>query len=205
MRFQITAGRPASGLSVSRGSRRKCRSSIRSGGPASSSKSPSRGSVALLALAAVVIVGAAGCGSATTGFTPAATPAASQTSPTPTPTPTSAPAPAPAPAPAQTTSPPPAPAPAPPAPSPAQPASCYPLSDEGTCYEPGEYCRDDDQGMTGVAGDGESIECEYNDGLRWEPIGATAMISPPSPPTPTPTPTPSASPLPSAGADGAAT
>jgi hypothetical protein len=49
------------------------------------------------------------------------------------------------------------------------PAGCYPLSDEGTCYEPGEYCRDDDEGMTGVAGDGESIICEYNDGLRWEP------------------------------------
>ena len=49
------------------------------------------------------------------------------------------------------------------------PTGCYPLSDEGTCYEPGEYCRDSDQGMTGVAGDGESIICEDNDGLRWEP------------------------------------
>jgi len=48
-------------------------------------------------------------------------------------------------------------------------ASCYPLSDEGTCYEPGEYCRDDDHGMSGVAGDGESIVCEDNDGWRWEP------------------------------------
>jgi hypothetical protein len=47
--------------------------------------------------------------------------------------------------------------------------SCNPMSDEGTCYEPGEYCRDDDQGMTGVAGDGESIVCTDNDGLRWEP------------------------------------
>jgi hypothetical protein len=53
----------------------------------------------------------------------------------------------------------------------ASPAGCYPLSDEGTCYEPGEYCRDSDQGMTGVAGDGESIICEDNDGLRWEPTG----------------------------------
>jgi hypothetical protein len=35
--------------------------------------------------------------------------------------------------------------------------------------EPGEYCRDSDQGVTGVAGDGESIICEDNDGLRWEP------------------------------------
>jgi hypothetical protein len=59
---------------------------------------------------------------------------------------------------------------APPAPpnSPA-PASCYPLSDEGTCYEPGEYCRYSDQGMPGVAGDGQAIICEDNDGLRWEP------------------------------------
>jgi hypothetical protein len=49
------------------------------------------------------------------------------------------------------------------------PAGCHPLSDEGTCYEPGEYCRYDDEGMTGVAGDGETITCEDNDGWRWEP------------------------------------
>jgi hypothetical protein len=53
--------------------------------------------------------------------------------------------------------------------SPTTAASCYPLSDEGTCYEPGEYCRDDDHGMSGVAGDGKSIVCEDNDGWRWEP------------------------------------
>jgi hypothetical protein len=47
-------------------------------------------------------------------------------------------------------------------------ASCTPLSDEGTCYEPGEYCRDDDQGTSGIAGDSESIVCEDNDGWRWE-------------------------------------
>jgi hypothetical protein len=76
------------------------------------------------------------------------------------------------PAPAQTT---PVAAPAPPAstaPAPSTstaPASCYPLSDEGTCYEPGEYCRDADHGMSGVAGDGEAIICEDNDGWRWEP------------------------------------
>jgi len=61
---------------------------------------------------------------------------------------------------------PPSPAPAPP---PATATSCYPLSNEGTCYEPGEYCRDDDHGVTGVAGDGETITCEDNDGWRWEP------------------------------------
>lgn len=56
-------------------------------------------------------------------------------------------------------------------PTPAAPAtpSCYPLSDEGTCYEPGEYCRDSDAGTSGVAGDGKAITCTDNDGLRWEP------------------------------------
>ena len=68
-------------------------------------------------------------------------------------------------APAQPTTPPPTTPPA--APQPA--ASCYPISDEGTCYEPGEFCRDDDHGMTGLAGDGETIICEDNDGWRWEP------------------------------------
>lgn len=66
--------------------------------------------------------------------------------------------------PAQST---PAAPPAPPAST--APAGCSPLSDEGTCYKPGEYCRDDDHGASGVAGDGESIICEDNDGWRWEP------------------------------------
>jgi hypothetical protein len=59
-----------------------------------------------------------------------------------------------------------------PAPPPAStaPASCYPLSNEGTCYEPGEFCRDADHGKTGVAGDGKAIKCEDNDGWRWEPV-----------------------------------
>jgi hypothetical protein len=51
----------------------------------------------------------------------------------------------------------------------ATPARCYPFSDEGTCYEPGEYCRTDDYGTSGIAGDGEGITCEDNDGWRWEP------------------------------------
>jgi len=55
-------------------------------------------------------------------------------------------------------------------PSSAAPTGCFPLSDEGTCYEPGEYCRDSDHGVTGVAGDGENITCEDNDGWRWEPV-----------------------------------
>jgi len=49
-------------------------------------------------------------------------------------------------------------------------SSCHPLSNEGTCYEPGEFCRHSDEGATGVAGDGEAIKCEDNDGWRWEPV-----------------------------------
>jgi hypothetical protein len=75
-------------------------------------------------------------------------------------------------APPQPTSAPPAaaaPQPTAAAPPPPPAASCHPLSDEGTCYEPGEFCRDDDHGVTGVAGNGETIVCEDNDGWRWEP------------------------------------
>jgi hypothetical protein len=54
----------------------------------------------------------------------------------------------------------------PPPPTTAMPASCTLLSDSGTCYDSGEYCRDSE---TGRAGDGESITCEDNDGWRWEP------------------------------------
>jgi hypothetical protein len=55
------------------------------------------------------------------------------------------------------------------APPPPKP-SCYPLSNEGTCYEPGEYCRNDDHGAHGIAGDGKPIVCEDNNGWRWEPV-----------------------------------
>jgi cardiolipin synthase len=70
-------------------------------------------------------------------------------------------APEPKPKPKPTPTPTPTPAPIPP--------SCYPKTDAGNCYEPGEYCRDDDHEMSGVAGDGEAIVCEDNDGWRWEP------------------------------------
>jgi cytoskeletal protein RodZ len=53
--------------------------------------------------------------------------------------------------------------------SPPAKAGCHPLSNSGTCYEPGEYCRTSDHGASGVAGDGKSIICEDNDGWRWEP------------------------------------
>ena len=54
-------------------------------------------------------------------------------------------------------------------PPPTTAGSCHPLSNEGTCYEPGEFCRDSDHGTSGVAGDGEKIICEDNNGWRWEP------------------------------------
>lgn len=63
-----------------------------------------------------------------------------------------------------------APAP-PPSPSAAPPpASCYPKTNSGNCYEPGEFCRTSDHGMTGIAGNGERIVCEDNNGWRWEPV-----------------------------------
>jgi len=64
-----------------------------------------------------------------------------------------------------------APPPAPTTASAAPPtASCYPTTSSGHCYEPGEYCRISDRGTYGVAGDGEKILCEDNNGWRWEPV-----------------------------------
>ena len=70
---------------------------------------------------------------------------------------------------------PPAPAPttqAPPPPQPvqttAQAQSCYPLTNGGNCYKPGEYCRDADHGASGIDAEGDAITCEDNDGWRWE-------------------------------------
>jgi hypothetical protein len=57
-----------------------------------------------------------------------------------------------------------------PSPAAAAPASCHPLTNGGNCYEPGEYCRNSDHGVTGVAGDGKTTVCEDNDGWRWEPV-----------------------------------
>jgi hypothetical protein len=47
--------------------------------------------------------------------------------------------------------------------------SCHPLTNGGRCYEPGEYCRNTDHGVTGLAGDGKQITCKDADGWRWEP------------------------------------
>ncbi len=62
----------------------------------------------------------------------------------------------------------PAPNPVPTTPSPTA-AGCTPIDDEGGCYKPGEYCRDDDHGTTGRAGDGQTITCEDENGTwYWE-------------------------------------
>lgn len=92
---------------------------------------------------------------------PAATPSIAATA-TPTPRPTSTP-----------TAAPPAPPPAaPPAAAPAPPPqkSCYPLTNAGNCYQPGEFCRTSDHGVIGQTADGRRIQCLYNNGWRWEPI-----------------------------------
>jgi cardiolipin synthase len=54
--------------------------------------------------------------------------------------------------------------------SPTNPATgCTPIDNEGGCYEPGEYCRDDNHGMTGRAGNGQTITCEDMNGTwYWE-------------------------------------
>ena len=54
--------------------------------------------------------------------------------------------------------------------TPVHASGCYPLTNAGHCCEPGEFCRGDDHGDTGMAGDGKSIRCENNDGWRWEPV-----------------------------------
>ncbi len=58
---------------------------------------------------------------------------------------------------------------APAAPPATGPGGCGPLSNEGNCYEPGQFCRNSDHGASGVAGDGKPITCRNNDGWRWEP------------------------------------
>jgi hypothetical protein len=71
-------------------------------------------------------------------------------------------------------------------------STCAPLSNKGTCYEPGEYCRTSDAGMTGVAGNGEAIVCTDNNGLRWEPRSSTPPASTQAAQTQPPAPSPGA-------------
>jgi hypothetical protein len=65
--------------------------------------------------------------------------------------------------------PPPQPAPAPTTAAPPASSGCHPKTDSGNCYEPGQFCRTSDHGVSGVAGNGEAIICEDNNGWRWEP------------------------------------
>ena len=65
--------------------------------------------------------------------------------------------------------PPPATTPPPTTPPVTSPPGCHPLSSGGNCYRAGEFCSAADHGLTGVAGNGETITCEDNDGWRWEP------------------------------------
>ena len=102
---------------------------------------------------AVTVVRRHSANTCSTSFTPrglastSPSPSPSRSSPTPTPSPSHSSA----------------------APSPSSSAGCYPRTSAGNCYEPGEYCPDADHGMHGVAGDGEAIVCEDNNGWRWEP------------------------------------
>jgi phosphatidylserine/phosphatidylglycerophosphate/cardiolipin synthase-like enzyme len=48
------------------------------------------------------------------------------------------------------------------------PAGCHPKTSSGNCYEAGEYCPAADHGSSGVAGNGDAIVCEDNNGWRWE-------------------------------------
>lgn len=45
-------------------------------------------------------------------------------------------------------------------------AACYPKTNSGNCYEPGEFCRKSDHGASGLAGDGKRITCVLS-GSRW--------------------------------------
>ena len=47
--------------------------------------------------------------------------------------------------------------------------SCFPLTNGGKCYEPGEFCRNSDHSTTGLAGDGKIIRCVDKDHWRWIP------------------------------------
>jgi hypothetical protein len=51
----------------------------------------------------------------------------------------------------------------------AAPADCHPLSNSGKCYSAGQFCRNSDHGVRGVAGNGDAIVCRDNNGWRWEP------------------------------------
>jgi hypothetical protein len=51
----------------------------------------------------------------------------------------------------------------------AAPTGCYPLTNSGSCYQPGEHCLYFEEGTSGVDGGGQPIRCDDYDGWRWEP------------------------------------
>lgn len=54
-----------------------------------------------------------------------------------------------------------------PPPPPTSATGCYPKTSSGNCYRAGEFCPARDHYATGVAGNGESIVCEDDNGWRW--------------------------------------
>jgi hypothetical protein len=52
----------------------------------------------------------------------------------------------------------------------AQAQTCYPLTNGGKCYTPGEYCRAGDHGASGIDAAGDAIKCDDNNGWRWERV-----------------------------------
>jgi hypothetical protein len=123
-------------------------------------------------LALVMIITVVGCVSSSSTSSPTASSSASAqaSQASGSPSASASGSPSPSYSPSSNSPPPPPPTPAPASSVPAPHAGCYPLSNEGTCYEPGEYCRKADHGASGIAGDGKAIICENNDGWRWEPV-----------------------------------
>lgn len=63
-----------------------------------------------------------------------------------------------------------APAPSSPPSSPPAAGGCHPKTPSGNCYEPGQFCPTADAGMSGVAGNGETITCVLESGrYHWHP------------------------------------
>jgi hypothetical protein len=135
--------------------------------------------VAFVGFIVLIIIGISSCGGSATpsggtssidSGSPVGSSTVTASAPAPPPTTTAAvPAPATTTAPTTAAPPPPAPTSAPAA-VPTTSSGCYPLTNRGNCYKPGEYCRKSDHGASGVAGDGKHIVCENNNGWRWEPV-----------------------------------
>lgn len=51
-----------------------------------------------------------------------------------------------------------------------EPSGCYPLTNAGNCYKPGQKCRSGDHGAMGIDADGHRIQCQDVNGWRWERV-----------------------------------